>query len=110
MLLTAAIAWAAYTMTRQIPYWPVTPGLSPDPNSQFQIDMVRCLWAVLPAAILWGASFPLALAAVGHDEKDPARLVGTVYAANTVGGIIGALFGSLLDHRDGSARRPRSAF
>ena len=46
--------------------------------------------------MLWGASFPLALAAVGRDEKDPARLVGTVYAANTVGGIIGALFGSLL--------------
>jgi spermidine synthase len=96
LLLTCAIAWAAYTMTRQIPYWPVTPGLSPDPNSQFQIDMVRCLWAVLPAAILWGASFPLALAAVGSDERDPARLVGTVYAANTIGGIVGALFGSLI--------------
>ena len=96
LLLTAAIAWAAYTMTRQIPYWPITPGLSPNPNYQFQIDMVRCLWAVLPAAVLWGASFPLALAAVGEDEEDPGRLVGTVYAANTVGGIIGALFGSLL--------------
>ena len=45
---------------------------------------------------LWGASFPLALAAAGRGEKDPGRLVGTVYAANTVGGIIGALFGSLL--------------
>jgi spermidine synthase len=96
MLLTCAIAWAAYTMTRQIPYWPITPGLTPNPTWQFQIDMVRCLWAVLPAAILWGASFPLALAAVGGEERDPARLVGTVYAANTVGGIIGALFGSLL--------------
>ena len=49
-----------------------------------------------PRRCLWGASFPLALAAVGRDEKDPARLVGTVYAANTIGGIIGALFGSLL--------------
>jgi spermidine synthase len=96
LLLTAAIAWAAYTMTRQLPYWPITPGLTPDPSSQFQIDVVRCLWAVLPAACLWGASFPLALAAVGQDEEDPGRLVGTVYAANTVGGIIGALFGSLL--------------
>jgi membrane protein YqaA with SNARE-associated domain len=48
---------------------------------------------------LWGASFPLALAAVGREEKDPARLVGTVYAANTIGGIIGALFGSLARHR-----------
>jgi len=51
---------------------------------------------VLPAAVLWGASFPLALAAVGRGAKDPARLVGVTYAANTVGGIIGALFGSLL--------------
>ena len=33
MLLTAAIAWAAYTMTRQLPYWPITPGLSPDPSN-----------------------------------------------------------------------------
>ena len=57
---------------------------------------MRCLWVVLPAAVCWGASFPLALAAVGGEEKDPARLVGTVYAANTVGGIVGALFGSLL--------------
>jgi spermidine synthase len=96
LLLTAAIAWAAYTMTRQLPYWPITPGLTPDPSSQFQIDVVRCLWAVLPAALLWGASFPLALAAVGQDEEDPGRLVGTVYAANTIGGIVGALFGSLL--------------
>jgi spermidine synthase len=96
LLLTAAIAWAAYTMTRQLPYWPITPGLSPDPSNQFEIDVVRCLWVVLPAACLWGASFPLALAAVGQGEEDPGKLVGTVYAANTIGGIIGALFGSLL--------------
>jgi spermidine synthase len=96
LLLMAAIAWAAYTMTRQLPYWPITPGLSPDPANQFEVDVVRCLWTVLPAACLWGASFPLALAAVGQGEEDPGRLVGTVYAANTIGGIIGALFGSLL--------------
>jgi spermidine synthase len=96
LLLTASIAWAAYTMTRQLPYWPVTPGLSNSANAQFEIDLARCLWTVLPAAVLWGASFPLALAAVGRSDEDPARLVGTVYAANTIGGIIGALIGSLL--------------
>ena len=57
---------------------------------------VRCLWAVLPAAILWGASFPLALASVASPGEDPARLVGGVYAANTVGAIVGALVASLL--------------
>jgi spermidine synthase len=96
MLLVAAIAWAAYSSTNYLPYWPVSPNLSATPTYTFQIDLVRCLWVVLPASILWGASFPIALAAVGRDEKDPGRLVGTVYAANTIGGIVGALFGSLL--------------
>jgi spermidine synthase len=52
LLLTAAIAWAAYSMTRMLPYWPISPGLTNGPNPQFEIDLVRCLWAVLPAAIL----------------------------------------------------------
>jgi spermidine synthase len=57
----------------------------------FQLDMVRCLWAVLPPACLWGASFPLALAGVAARGQDSGRLVGGVYAANTVGAIVGAL-------------------
>ena len=57
---------------------------------------MRCFWVVLPGAILWGASFPLALASVAAPGQDPARLVGGVYAANTVGAIIGALAASLL--------------
>ena len=38
--------------------------ISTDPWFNFQLDFVRCLWVVLPGSILWGASFPLALAAV----------------------------------------------
>ena len=95
-MLAVAIAWAAHAMLEQLPYWPINPSLASTPTNTFQIDLVRCLWAVLPAAILWGASFPLALAAVGRDERDPGRLVGGVYAANTIGGIVGALLGSLL--------------
>jgi len=41
LMLTAAIAWAAWSMTRQIPYWPITPGLSPDPTYQFEIEIGR---------------------------------------------------------------------
>ena len=41
--------------------------------------------------MLWGASFPLALAAVAGRGQDPGRLVGGVYAANTVGAIVGSL-------------------
>jgi len=47
-----------------LPYWPVNPTLSRDPWLFFQFDMMRCVWALMPATLLWGASFPLAIAAV----------------------------------------------
>jgi spermidine synthase len=96
MLLGAAMAWAAYALTRSLPYWPINPSLAASPGCAFQLDLVRCLWALLPATILWGASFPLALAAVAARGQDPGRLVGKVYAANTVGAILGALASSLV--------------
>jgi spermidine synthase len=95
-LLTAAIAWTAVMISKSIPYWPIVPGLSTSPWYTFQLDLVRSLWAVLPPACLWGASFPLALAAVASRGQDPGRLVGGVYAANTIGAIAGALVFSLL--------------
>jgi spermidine synthase len=96
LLLCAAIAWTAYMLTESLPYWPINPQISSDIWFDFQLDFARCLWAVLPAAILWGASFPLALASVAEPGQDPARLVGGIYAANTVGAIVGALGASLL--------------
>ena len=88
-LLMLGVAWAGYALTRQLPYWPINPGLASSPQFTFQIDMIRALWVVLPSAVLWGASFPLALAAAGT-EKDSGRLVGRMYAANTVGSILGS--------------------
>jgi spermidine synthase len=96
MLLCAGMAWAAYMLTQSLPYWPINPSISTDPWFNFQLDLVRCFWVVLPSSILWGASFPLALASVATRGQDPARLVGGVYAANTVGGIVGSLVASLL--------------
>ena len=96
MLLCAAMAWSAYMLTQSLPYWPINPSISSNPWFTFQLDVVRTIWAILPGAILWGASFPLALASVASGGKDPARLVGGVYAANTLGAIIGALIASLL--------------
>jgi spermidine synthase len=96
ILLMGAIAWAAYCLTRSVPFWPINPYLASEPAFAFQIDLVRCLWTTLPAATLWGASFPLALAGIARREQDAGRLVGRVYAANTIGAIVGALFGSLL--------------
>jgi spermidine synthase len=100
MLLCGAMAWAAYQLCSSMPYWPINPSILLDPNQNFwfnfQLDLARCFWVVLPGAVLWGASFPLALASVAKPGQDPARLVGGVYAANTVGAIIGALAASLL--------------
>ena len=95
LLLCAAMGWAAYMLTESIPWWPVDPSIASTPMFTFQLDLVRTLWVVLPAAILWGASFPLALASVASRGQDPARLVGGVYAANTVGAIVGSLGASL---------------
>ena len=47
--------------------------------------------ALLPATCLWGASFPLALAAARSQQDDAGHLVGRVYAANTLGAIVGAI-------------------
>jgi spermidine synthase len=96
LALIAAIAWTSWNITSALPGWPVDPRLAASPWFQFQIDFVRCLWAILPAACLWGASFPLALAAVATRGSDGARVLGQVYAANTVGGIVGALGTSLV--------------
>jgi spermidine synthase len=96
LLLIAAIAWTAVMLADTLPYWPFDPKLSRSLWSTFQVDFVRCLWAILPATILWGASFPLALAAVAAPGQDTGRLVGGVYAANTAGAIAGALLTSLV--------------
>lgn len=95
-LLIGAIAWAAYALTQGVPFWPVYPILAQQPGALFQLDVARCLWVVLPAALLWGASFPLALAALASGQRDPGRLVGRVYAANTVGAILGAFVASII--------------
>ena len=94
--LCAGMAWASYALTQSLPWWPINPSLATDFKYQFQLDLVRCLFAMLPAAVLWGASFPLALASVASRGEDPAKLVGGVYAANTLGAIVGALGSSLV--------------
>jgi hypothetical protein len=96
LLLAGAVAWTAYMLANSLPYWPINPLLSTSPWFTFQIDLARSTWAILPAALLWGASFPLALAAVASRGRDAGRMVGGIYAANTAGAIVGALAFSML--------------
>jgi spermidine synthase len=96
LLQAASIAWAAYMLADSLPWWPINQGLAQKPTYLLQLDLVRCAWAILPAACLWGASFPLALAAVVGPGHDAGRVVGLTYAANTVGAIAGSLGASLI--------------
>ena len=96
ILLVLSIGWTAYALAYSLPYWPVDPWLSLSPFFNFQVDLIRCVFAIVPATLLWGASFPLALAAAAQPGEDPAKLSGEIYAANTVGAVAGALVFSLL--------------
>jgi spermidine synthase len=97
LFLAGAIFWTAYMLSASLPYWPINPLLSSSIWFNFQLDLMRCIWAIFPATLLWGASFPLALAAAAtRDNEDPGRLVGGVYAANTLGAILGAVTFSMI--------------
>lgn len=96
LLAILGIAWAAWSMTQALPNWPIDARLAPSPWYLFQLDFACALWCVLPAALCWGASFPLAFAAAAEAEHNKARAMARIYAANTGGAITGALLTSLL--------------
>ncbi len=60
-LLAAGIGWTAWMLGKSVPFWPINPSLSLSPWFNFQLDLARCCWAILPPTLLWGAAFPLAL-------------------------------------------------
>jgi spermidine synthase len=97
-LLALATVWGAFMIARELPWWPLDERLASSPWLVFQADLARTLFAVLPGAVLWGASFPLALAAAseGGTASDAGSTVGRVYAANTLGAIAGSLITGLL--------------
>lgn len=96
LLQVAAITWAAYAITVTLPQWPIETSAGAGHAAKFGTDLLRCGWAMLPSALLWGASFPLALASIAQRGQDSGRLVGRAYAANTVGAIVGAVLASLI--------------
>ena len=96
LLAAGSLAWASLMLAKSIPYWPFLAELATSPWHVFPTDILRAACAVLPGAFCWGASFPLALAAVTHGQRDTGRLVGLVYAANTFGSIVGAISFSVI--------------
>ena len=95
--LVAAIPICAYMINLELPYWRVNPEFQSNLGQRYLHDLIRGIVAMLPATCLWGASFPLALAAAAEDGQEPGHLVGGLYAANTAGAILGALlFGMVM--------------
>ena len=88
-LLAIAIGFGAWAIVNMLPSWQPTAEFLPDvrmsPFQAFAFDGLRCLFAMLPATILWGASFPLTLAAGSGPDFD--RHVSRVNAINTAGAL-----------------------
>lgn len=90
VMLVLSIPYAAYAITSVIPQLHVI-----ESTDTWLLrcldDLLRVAVALVPATLFWGASFPLAVATAGHTHRDPGKLVGHLYAANTIGAILGAL-------------------
>src|SRR5262245_55137419 len=63
----AAMLWSAILLAHVLPYWPANVAASA--AATFRTDFFRALLAILPAPMLWGASFPLALAAMDREVR-----------------------------------------
>jgi spermidine synthase len=94
--LSFAIAYGAWMAAQKLPYWPIDTSLAPVAALDFQTDLYRALLTMLPGAVLWGLSFPLAVSAVVRADSDVGAAVGRVYAANTFGAIAGAVLTPLV--------------
>lgn len=95
IFIALGMIWTAWAITRSLPFWGKEVLSTTDAWYMYELDLQRCLFAILPATLFWGASFPFACAAAARKGEDSALTAGSVYAANTVGGIAGALIVSL---------------
>jgi spermidine synthase len=89
VLLVPALFISGLVLARYLPF-ASPPAITPV-RSLHGLHVVRAVVIILPAAILWGASFPFALAAASSSGTDTGRSSAYVYAANTIGAILGAL-------------------
>ena len=96
VLAIAGMAWAAWMISSNLPYWPINAGNAPAPWFLHQLDFLRSFLVALPASLCWGASFPLAVAAVADGRGNSSAAVARVYASNTAGAIVGALSAALV--------------
>lgn len=94
--LVVAIPWGQWIICSVLPYWLGGRVGEQTMLDRSGIDFVRASVAMLPAALLWGASFPLAVAAGQRQGLRLDQWVGRLYAWNTVGGIAGSLLATFV--------------
>lgn len=103
-MLAIAIGAGAWAIVNVLPHWQPTASFLPNVRSSpflaFAFDAGRCACALLPATILWGASFPLTLACPGRGRDatshDFTAHVARVNATNTIGALTGAIASTLI--------------
>ena len=98
IMLCLGFAWTAYTIvnTFHLPFWNDAVLTTQDGWYMYLLDLKVVATAIFPATLFWGASFPFACAAVSEPGQDSGKTAGGIYAANTLGGIFGALLVSLV--------------
>jgi len=96
LCLVLGIAWTAYAIVHSLPRWSDDVLTTHNVWRMYWLDLKRSFWAIFPATLFWGASFPLACASAAKREEDSGKIAGRIYAANTLGGVVGALCVSLL--------------
>jgi spermidine synthase len=96
LCLVLGIAWTAYAIVHSLPRWSDDVLTTHNVWRMYWLDLKRSFWSIFPATLFWGASFPLACASAAKREEDSGKVAGRIYAANTLGGVVGALCVSLL--------------
>jgi len=89
LLLVPTLFVSGLVLGRYLPF-ASPPSLTPV-SALHGLHVIRAAVVILPSAVLWGMSFPLALAAASTEDADTGRSSAYVYAANTIGAIVGAL-------------------
>jgi len=93
-LLSFAAAHAIQTLPRV--FGEIYFRIHPSPEGWWLAQLGMALFVMFPTTFALGWVFPLGLDAVGGDRAQVASSVGRIYAANTVGTILGAACGGFL--------------
>jgi spermidine synthase len=92
LALVPALLGGGYLLVEVLPY--SSTGSGTPVRVLHALHVLRSVDVVLPGAVLWGMSLPLAFAAGSSSHGDTARSSGLIYAANTLGAIAGAIITS----------------